>query len=53
MGDYGEIVGVMVNFGEYYRKLCGNIGNHLEFIRIVMGNYREIVGKLLNSMAQL
>ena len=31
-----------------HRELCGIIGDRLEFIRIVMGNYREIVGFVVN-----
>ena len=31
-----------------HRKLCGVIGDRLKFIRIVMGNYREIVGFVVN-----
>ena len=31
-----------------HRKLCGVIGDRLKFIWIVMGNYREIVGFVVN-----
>ena len=31
-----------------HRKWCGIIGDRLEFIRIVMGSYMEIVGFVVN-----